>query len=134
MYVYGLSEILQNLIKKKNNVFRNCLMAGSLCLPVCFIAVVYRLELIFGYQISILRMAGEGRVLGGCSSAVSRTKELFAASWCVGFFFCTPLFFLTWNFHIIKRKRLLFDIMEPLTSINNADRVSSWSWSSLGAS
>lgn len=51
-------------------------MAGSLCLPVCFIAVVYCLESIFVYQISILRMAGEGRVEGGCSSAVSRTKKL----------------------------------------------------------
>lgn len=56
-------------------------MAGSLCLPVCFIAVVYCLELIFVYQISILRKAG-----GGGSSAVSRTKKLFAASRCVGFF------------------------------------------------
>lgn len=39
-------------------------MAGSLCLPVCFIAVVCCFESIFVYQISILRMAGEGRVKG----------------------------------------------------------------------
>lgn len=34
-------------------------MAGSLCLPVCFIAVADCLGLIFGYQISTVRTARE---------------------------------------------------------------------------
>lgn len=44
-------------------------MAGSLCLPVCFTVVVYCLESIFIYRITIVSMArkrqggGEGAVL-----------------------------------------------------------------------
>lgn len=35
-------------------------MSGSLCPPICFIAVVYCLEsIVFGYQISVLRMVGK---------------------------------------------------------------------------
>lgn len=74
-------------------------MAGSLCLPVCFTAVADCLRLIFGYQISVLGL-GEA----GGSSAVGGTGERLAASKYEAFCCVLPL---AWNFHIIKRKRLL---------------------------
>lgn len=144
IHVCALAEKFQNLIKKKivysgvalwQEVFV-CLFA-----LLQLFAALYRFCLPNQYIEDDWGRQGEGR---GCSSAVCRTKKLFAASWCAGFFASFFFFFNYkttnkpnlefWNFHIIKRKRLLFDIMAPLTSINNADRVSSWSWSSLGAS
>lgn len=82
----------------------------------------------FGYQISTVRTARE-------AGAQFCTWWDWEADCCLSECrFSCCFFSLTWIFHIIKRKRLLSDIMEPLTSINNADRVSSWSWSSPGAS
>lgn len=74
-------------------------MAGSLCLPVCFTAVADCLGSIFGYRITVL---GLGEV--GGSSAVGGTREPLAASKYEAFCCVFPL---AWNFHIIKRKRLL---------------------------
>lgn len=130
--------------QKENCVFRSCLMAGSLCLPVRFIAVVCCFVSILSTKSVYWGWLGKAGWRERVQLCSLQDQEAVCCLM-VCRVFCFLFFFFNykttnkpnlkfWNFHIIKRKRLLFDIMAPLTSINNADRVSSWSWSSLGAS